>query len=133
MVNSGYNKYKNNSIMTASHQELVLMLYNGAIKFCNQAIESLEYNKLEIVNNYLHKVQDIIDEFRITLDKQYPIAEDMDKLYEYMNWRLMQANVYKDKKMIEEARDMLRELRDTWKEAMTLSKSKKGNKPASGE
>ncbi|TCT14047.1 flagellar protein FliS [Natranaerovirga pectinivora] len=131
MVQSGANAYMNNSVSTASPQELTLMLYNGAIKFANQGLVELDNKNIEKVNNNLMRVQDIISEFRITLNRDVPIAKEMDKLYEYMIWRLTEANMSKDKAMVEEVIEMLRELRDTWKEAMKLAKT--GNKPASGE
>ena len=74
MVQNGYNTYKNNSVLTAKPQELTLMLYNGAIKFCNQATIEIDNKNPAKVNEYLIRVQDIIDEFRITLDKKYPIS-----------------------------------------------------------
>ena len=122
MVQKAYNSYKNNSVLTASPAELTLMLYNGAIKFCNQALVELENKNIEKTNNNIIRVQNIIDEFRTTLDMKIPIAKEMDRMYEYMNWRLFQANIYKDKNMIIEVLDMLREYRDTWKEVMKLTR-----------
>jgi flagellar protein FliS len=123
MIQNGVNIYQNNAVLTASPQELTLMLYNGAIKFGNQAIVELENNNMEKVNHYLKRVQDIIDEFRMSLKQEIAISKDMDKIYEYMNYRLREANFSKDKTMIEEVLGLLRELRDTWKEAMTLAKT----------
>lgn len=122
ITNTGYNKYQNNSILTASPQELTLMLYNGAIKFCNQAIVSLDNNEIEKAHNYINRVEDIIEEFVITLDDKYPVAESFKKMYDYINERLVEANITKDKEVLEEVLGFLRELRDTWKEAMKLAK-----------
>lgn len=122
ITNTGYNKYQNNSILTASPQELTLMLYNGAIKFCNQAIVSLDNNEIEKAHNYINRVEDIIEEFVITLDEKYPVAESFKKMYDYINDRLIEANITKDKEVLEEVLGFLRELRDTWKEAMKLAK-----------
>lgn len=123
MVQNAYNTYKNNSVMTASPQELTLMLYNGAIKFCNQAIEQIDNRNIEKAHNYIIRVQDIIEEFRITLDRKYEISKEFDVLYEYMYWRLVQANFHKDKTMVEEVLGMFRELRDTWKQVMAIGKT----------
>jgi flagellar secretion chaperone FliS len=120
--NNGYNKYQNNAILTASPQELTLMLYNGAIKFCNQAIVSIDKKEMEKTHNYITRVEDIIQEFIITLDDKYPVSKNFKIMYNYINERLIEANVNKDKEVLEEVLGLLRELRDTWKEAMKLAK-----------
>jgi flagellar protein FliS len=127
IANNGYNKYQNNTINTASPQELTLMLYNGAIKFCNQAIVSIDNKEMEKAHNYIIRVQDIIQEFIITLDDKYPVSESFRQMYEYINERLVDANINKDKETLNEVLDFLRELRDTWKEAMILAKTPKKN------
>lgn len=123
--NNGYNKYQNNSILTASPQELTLMLYNGAIKFCNQAIVSIDNKDMEKAHKYIIRVEDIIQEFIITLDDKYPVSKTFKDMYNYINERLIEANVNKDKEVLEEVLGLLRELRDTWKEAMKLAKKNK--------
>lgn len=123
--NNAYNQYQNNAILTASPQELTLMLYNGAIKFCNQAIVSIDNNEMEKAHNYITRIEDIIEEFVITLDEKYPVAESFKKMYDYINDRLVEANITKDKEVLEEVLGYLRELRDTWKEAMKLAKMPK--------
>ncbi|GKX28475.1 flagellar export chaperone FliS [Vallitalea longa] len=122
IANNGYNKYQNNAILTASPQELTLMLYNGAIKFCNQAIEAIDDKEMEKTHNYITRVEDIIQEFIITLDDKYPVSKNFKTMYNYINERLIEANVNKDKEVLEEVLGLLRELRDTWKEAMKLAK-----------
>lgn len=127
MINNGYAKYRTNSINTASPEELTLMLYNGAIKFCNQAIVSMENKDMENAHKYVIRVQDIIDEFIITLDRKYPVSESFELMYDYINRRLVEANTTKDVIILNEVLGYLRELRDTWKEAMKLSKTQKNN------
>ena len=117
-----YEKYRSNTVFTATKEELTLMLYEGAIKFCNQAAKALESQDYAKSNELLVKVQDIIREFQITLDKNYEISQQLDQLYDYMHYRLIEANMKKDTTILTEVRDHLRELRDTWKEAMKLSK-----------
>lgn len=114
-------KYNNNKVMTASPAELTLMLYEGAIKFCNLAIMAIEKKDLEKSNLNIIKAQNIILELRSTLDMHYPLSNDLDRLYEYIYYKLIQANLEKDKDIIEESLDFIRELRNTWKEAMTIS------------
>lgn len=120
--NNAYNKYRNNSINTATPQELTLMLYNGAIKFCNQAIVSIENQNMEDAHIYITRVEDIIDEFTITLDKKYSVASNFEMIYNYISDRLVEANINKDKDILNEVLGYLRELRDTWKDAMKLAK-----------
>ena len=111
-------KYNDNKIMTASPAELTLMLYEGAIKFCNIAIMAIEKNDLQKANLNIIKAESIISELRSTLDEDYPVSKDLDLLYEYIYRRLIEANLDKDKAIIEEVLDFIRELRNTWKEAM---------------
>lgn len=114
--------YKNNSIQTASPAELTLMLYEGAIKFCNIALMALEKKDIEKAHNNIVKAKNIIVEFRCTLDFKYPVAKDFDKVYEYIYNVLVEANIKKDPKMLEEALKRIREMRDTWKEVMKINK-----------
>ncbi len=116
------NQYQRNAIMTASPAELTLMLYDGAIKFCNMALLALEKDDYENVNVNLKKAQAIITEFRITLDHKYPVWEDFERVYNYIYATLVRANMRKDAELIEEALKHIREMRDTWKEVMKLSK-----------
>ena len=104
--------------MTASPAELTLMLYDGAIKFCNIAIMAIENNEMEKAHNNIMKTQRIIEEFRNTLDRKYEVAEDFDRIYVYVLRRLFDANIKKDKEILEEVNGHLRSLRDTWKEVM---------------
>ena len=106
-----YAQYNTNKIMSASPAELTLLLYEGAIKFCNMAI-------MGIANDNIKRVQRIIDEFRATLDMRYPVAEDFDRVYKYLLERLLEANIKKDKEILEEVNTHLHSMRDTWKEVM---------------
>lgn len=113
-----YAQYNNSKILTASPAELTLMLYDGAIKFCNIAIMGIEQKDVQKAHDNIVKVQRIIDEFRSTLDHKYPVAEDFDRVYVYILRRLFEANVKKDKEILEEVLVHLRSMRDTWKEVM---------------
>ncbi len=122
MVNNAANAYKNSKILTALPAELTLMLYDGAVKFCNVALISLERNDYEKVSENLIKAQKIIMEFRSTLDFKYPVAKDFDVVYEYIYRRLVDANMKKDAEIIEEALKHIKEMRETWKEVMRINK-----------
>ena len=116
--------YKNNTIHTASPAELTLMLYDGAIKFCNIALGALENNDIQKANNNIIKAENIIVEFRSTLDFKYPVAQDFDRVYDWIYRRLVEANIKKDSAVLEDALRLIREMRDTWKEVMRLNRVK---------
>lgn len=115
-------EYTNNKIMTASPAEITLMLYEGAIKFCNIAIVSIEHGEIEKAHLNIRKTQRIIEEFRNTLDHKYEVAKDFDRIYVYLLRRLVEANMKKDIAILEEVNTHLRSVRDTWKEVMKRSK-----------
>jgi len=116
------NAYKHQQIMTASPQTLTLMLYNGAIRFVTESIQAIERNEIEKAHDANIRAQDIIREFINTLDMQYEVSQGLDKLYDYLEYRLIQANIKKDIVQLEEAKNMLTELRDTWYQAMKLAR-----------
>ena len=113
-----YEQYQKNKILTASPAEVTLMLYEGAIKFCNMAIIAIKNKDIEKAHVNIKKAQRIIEEFRNTLDRQYPVAEDFDRIYVYLLKQLLHANIKKDPEILEEVNGHLRMLRDTWKEVM---------------
>ncbi len=119
--NNGYAAYANNKIMTASPAELTLMLYEGAIKFCNIAIVACERKEIEKAHINIRKTDRIIEEFQITLNRKYKVAEDFDNVYKYIRQRLLEANMTKDSEILEEVLEHLRTMRDTWKEVMVLT------------
>ena len=113
-----YAQYQNNKILTASPAELTLMLYDGAIKFCNIALTGIEQKDMEKTHNNIRKAEKIIEEFRATLNHKYPVAEDFDNVYKYIERLLVRANMTKEAAPLEEALTHLRTMRDTWKEVM---------------
>ena len=117
-IQNPYEEYQRNKILTASPAEITLMLYEGAIKFCNIAIMGIEQSDMEKAHTNIMKTQRIIEEFRNTLDRKYQVAEEFDKIYVYVLQRLFEANIKKDKEILEEVNTHLRSLRDTWKEVM---------------
>ncbi|MCR5754854.1 MAG: flagellar export chaperone FliS [Acetatifactor sp.] len=121
---NAYAQYNNSKILTASPAELTLMLYDGAIKFCNIAILAVEQKDIEKASNNIIKTERIIDYFRQTLDMRFEVAKDFDRVYEYLSHRLVEANVKKDKEILEEVNEHIRSMRDTWKEVMRINKEK---------
>lgn len=128
-LNQAYSQYNTNKILTASPAELTLMLYEGAIKFCNIAIMAIEKEDVMKAHTYIIKTERIIEEFQMTLDHKYPVAEDFDKVYRYVYDRLVQANIKKDKEILEEVLVHLRTMRDTWKEVMKRTNNGTTNMP----
>ena len=119
-----YEQYSNNKIMTASPAELTLMLYDGAIKFCNIAIMGIEQKDVEKAHNNIVKTEKIVEYLRDTLDMKYPVARDFENIYVYLSRRLVAANMKKDKDILEEVCEHLRSVRDTWREVMRLNREK---------
>ena len=119
--NQAYAQYANNKILTASPAELTLMLYDGAIKFCNIAMIGIENKDIEKAHNYIRKAQLIVEEFQISLDRRYPVSKDFDEAYEIIMEYLKQANLKKDPDMLNEALKHLRTMRDAWKEVMRIT------------
>lgn len=115
---NAYAQYKNSRILTASPAELTLMLYEGAIKFCNIAIEGCKASDIQKAHTHIVKTERIISHLRMTLDMKYPVAQDFERIYLYLEKRLVQANVTKDPEILEEVNTHLRSVRDTWKEVM---------------
>lgn len=118
MNNKYYQAYNNNSVLTASKGELTLMLYNGALKFCKQALETIESKDVVGTHNALIKAQNIIEELKITLDTKYPVADSIDKLYTYILELLAQTNAAKDTDKLNEAIYLITEFRDLWKQVI---------------
>lgn len=129
MLNNPYAQYTNNRIATASPGELTLMLYEGAIKFCNIGIIAIEEQNIQKSHDNIMKAEAIVRELRLTLNHKYPVAKDFENVYNYLIRRLHEANMRKDKEILEEVNKHLRSMRDTWKEVMRMCKSGEANDP----
>ncbi len=122
MAPNPYAQYQRSKILTASPAELTLMLYEGAIKFGNIAIEAIEEKDVQKAHDNIVKVQKIIQEFRATLNMKYPVAQDFENVYSYLASRLLEANVRKDAEIMREVVEHLRTMRETWIEVMKKNK-----------
>ncbi|MCX8130718.1 MAG: flagellar export chaperone FliS [Clostridia bacterium] len=121
-LNKAYDQYKENSVYTATPEELTLMLYNGLVKFILQAQAAVDEKDIAKANNGIIRAQDIIIEFQATLDMKYEISKNLALLYDYMHRRLIDANMKKDRAILEEVLGLAKELRDTWAQAMKIAK-----------
>ena len=126
---NAHNQYRQNSVYTASPEELTLMLYNGLIKFIMKAKDATMKKDIEGANNNIIRAQDIINEFIGTLDQKYEVSKGLLLLYDYMYRRLLEANINKDEDILEEVLDFAKQLRDTWEQAMKIAKKEKNKKP----
>ncbi|MBO5259645.1 MAG: flagellar export chaperone FliS [Agathobacter sp.] len=124
---NAYAAYQNSKVLTASPAELTLMLYEGAIRFCNVAIASIDKGDVQVAHNNIMKAQRVIQELQATLDMKYPVAEDFNKVYNYLISRLMEANLEKNVEILEEVLKHMRTMRDTWKEVMQINAANKNH------
>jgi len=109
-------------VMSAPKEALTLMLYEGALKFANQAIHAIETQKHDKVNGYIKRVCDIIQELQFTLDRKYPISKEFDAQYDYIIDCVTEGAANMDVQKIQDATYILREFRDTWSVAMKNAK-----------
>lgn len=125
MINNPYQAYNNASVLTASPGELTLMLYNGAIRFAKQAKMAMEQHNIPETNQYIQKAQSIVFEFMATLNMEYEVSANMMALYRFINEHLLKANIRKDANLLQEAIELLETMRDTWNEALKLTRTQK--------
>ena len=115
--------YQKVQVTTADRLKLVVMLYDGAISYLKNAIKYLEENDMAGKGIYISKAQDIIDELNnsLNLNEGGEIASTLRKIYNFLYFYLVKANLKKDVKMIQEVIDILSTLREAWDE---ISKKK---------
>lgn len=115
---NGYNAYKNNSVNYASKEQLLLMLVDGAVKFAKIGRQAILDKDIKKSHEALTRAQDIFTELMVTLDRNAgQWADSMFKVYEFIKYQLMQANIKKDVKIMDETIPLIEEVRDTWHEA----------------
>lgn len=121
MITSPYDKYRQSSVQTSNPAQLVIMLYDGAIRFVKTAMDGLAQKDNEKANLNLGKAQTIVSELMSTLDRSYDISKSLYSLYEYTNYLLVEANIRKDVTKAEEAVGYLTDLRETWLQASKIA------------
>ena len=114
---NGVETYQETAVTTQTKGRLVVMLYEGAIKFLKQAIKHIEANNIEEKNKYISKAIDIIFELNTVLDTEAggEVAVNLRKLYFFMGRNLTEANIKQDTGKIEEVIKLLEELNQSWK------------------
>ncbi len=126
------NNYQKVQVTTADRLKLVVMLYDGAISYLKTAIKYINENDMAAKGIYISKAQDIIDELNnsLNMNEGGEIASTLRKIYNFLYFYLVKANLKKDTKMIQEVIDILSSLRDAWDE---ISKKKMEEESASQE
>ncbi|WP_458124294.1 flagellar export chaperone FliS [Paenibacillus sp. Z3-2] len=123
MITSPYEKYRQSSVQTSTPEQLLIMLYDGAIRFIRAGIDGMKHQDLEKINLNLGKAQTIVSELMSTLDSSIEVSKGLSALYEYVNHLLSQSNVKKVPEPAEEALGYLTELRETWAQAIKIAGS----------
>lgn len=128
-TSAAYQSYRQTEIDTAEPIQLILLLYDGAIKKLDMAMVGLAEKDMSTTHVHLVKVQDIVLELMLSLnwDADKKLCDQLHSLYDYMYRKLIDANVKKQKQPIQEVRELLVELRSGWqavvKQAPTVSPS----------
>ena len=126
MVSNGYNVYKNNSINYASNEQLLLMLVDGAVKFAKKAEIALEEKKIKDAHDSIMRTEDIFLELMSSLDRSAgEWAVQIYKVYQFIHDKLIEANLKKDIKILQEIMPLIEDIRDTWHQAYKVSKGVK--------
>ncbi len=122
---NAYSQYQQNQILSASPEQILLMLYDGAIRFTRQAMYGLEEANLSIFHHGIQKALAIVSEFSNSLDREIggEIADNLDALYHFMIRELTQANLQKDLQKLQVVEKLLVDLRTTWGEAVEINRN----------
>lgn len=132
-MNQYVKQYQKSSIETASREQILIMLYDGAIQFLNKAKLAMEENNHEAIHNNLMGAQNIIQEFINSMDREVApqLAENLISLYEYFLRRLVQANMKRQIEPIDEVLKYLKSLKATWEQAIVLAQKEAQEKAVS--
>jgi len=120
---SQYGAYERTYVETADQRQLILMLYDGAIRFMRKAAARIESNDVEAAHNYLVRSRDILAELLATLkpEKAGEVGTNLKRLYVYIFNRLVEANLTKNKELVVECVKLMRTLREGWAQARSAA------------
>lgn len=133
LAQNPYAQYKQQAITTASPEKLLIMLFDGAIRFSGQARKALKEKNIEKSNYFLVRCQDIVFELMGSLNMDYEISQSLFQMYEYINYNFQQANIHKDLKYVDEAEQYLKEFREIWVQAAKLANNPPNNSGGDGK
>ena len=127
--------YKQVQIQTANKGQLIVMLYQGAIRFMKKALILLEEKDMEGKGNNLIKAQDIVLELLYALDQQMldsgnELALNLQRLYLYAYRQLVQANIHMNPKLIEEVVGLMTNLLEAWEQVVAGEEGDKAPSPS---
>ncbi|SDN02083.1 flagellar protein FliS [Fictibacillus solisalsi] len=117
-----YQSYQNNSVQTASPGELTLMLYNGCLKFIQLSKQAIQHKNIQEKNTNCLKAQKIIQELMVTLNMDASVSGTLLPMYDYLNRRLIEANIQSNVEILDEVEGFVKELRDAWKEVIQINR-----------
>lgn len=119
-MNKARNNYLKQEVEGATPGKLVLMLYDGTIRFMKQAVKAIDSKDIEGAHNNIIKAENIIYELMSTLNMDVggELSENLLRLYEYSVWELIHANNTKDKSRVENVINIILPLRNAWKQAV---------------
>jgi flagellar protein FliS len=122
---NGHERYLETAVETASPARLIVMLYDGAIRFINEAAYAMQQRDYETQNTKLQRAQKILAELISSLDfnKGGEIAENLFRLYTYMYNQLVEANINDSRDRLEHVVHLLSELREAWDTIATESET----------
>jgi flagellar biosynthetic protein FliS len=124
MYSNGYDIYKNNSVNYASKEQLLLMLVEGAVRFCKMGRQAIVDNDIKKANESLIRTQDIFSELMVSLDTtQGDWAVQLYKVYAFVKEKLFEANMKKSLEIVDEILPLIEDINETWKEAYKKSKN----------
>ncbi len=123
-LKSGHEQYRKVQAQTGSRADLVLMLYQGAIRFMNRALAKLDAEDIEGTHNALIRAQQILNELKATLNHAVggEISSGLDGVYDYCVQRLIDANVSKEADPVLEVKQLIQQIAGAWEEALQQAK-----------
>ena len=135
MYENSSNEYLKNAVMSASQEQLTLMLYDGAIRFATQGRDALAKGDFETSCEKLIRAQKIVLELRngLRFEVNAALCEQMAGLYSFIYNRLVDANVKRSLTLIDEALKILRHQRETWQLLMDKVRSEDVNRHAADD
>ncbi|MGI6485467.1 MAG: flagellar export chaperone FliS [Tepidanaerobacteraceae bacterium] len=121
MMNA-YQQYKMNSVMLASPEKLLIMMYDGIIRFIEAAKESLRKKDIKGAHKNILRAQDLVTELNMSLDMEHEVSMGLSRIYDFLHSRLVDANIKKDIAILEEIEPIVKEMKETWLEAISNKK-----------
>ncbi len=123
MINgyNAYNKYKEQSVNTMTSSEMLLTLYDEAVKRINRAKLSKQNGDFEFFEKDVERAREIVSYLDVSLDNKYPVSQNLHSLYEFMIYNLKRAKIGRNEEPLDEIVPLLKDLRDTFQQAAIIA------------